>query len=76
MRNVFKTYAKTLENIAHLMPPDLNRFLDQESQVNNCVNYEWCRWCVLSMILLTFMDKNATDVWKCLHQTPGIGYLY
>lgn len=40
MRNVFKTYAKTLENIAHLMPPDLNRFLDQESQVNNCVNYE------------------------------------
>nr|XP_022323886.1 coiled-coil domain-containing protein 180-like isoform X3 [Crassostrea virginica] len=35
MRNVFKTYAKTLENIAHLMPPDLNRFLDQESQLVN-----------------------------------------
>ncbi|XP_061169622.1 coiled-coil domain-containing protein 180-like isoform X3 [Saccostrea echinata] len=35
MRNVFKTYAKTLEKIAHLMPPDLSRFLDQESQLVN-----------------------------------------
>lgn len=34
MRNIFKSYAKTLEKIAHLMPPDLNRFLDQESQVD------------------------------------------
>lgn len=35
MRNIFKSYAKTLEKIAHLMPPDLNRFLDQESQLVN-----------------------------------------
>ncbi|XP_056009695.1 coiled-coil domain-containing protein 180-like isoform X3 [Ostrea edulis] len=35
MRNVFKSYAKTMEKIAHLMPPDLSRFLDQESQVVN-----------------------------------------
>jgi len=33
IREIFRTYAKNLEKIAHLMAPDLHKFLDQESQV-------------------------------------------
>ncbi|XP_021341706.1 coiled-coil domain-containing protein 180-like isoform X3 [Mizuhopecten yessoensis] len=35
IKEVFMNYSKTLEKIAHMMPPDLYRFLDQESQVIN-----------------------------------------
>ncbi|XP_033732294.1 coiled-coil domain-containing protein 180-like isoform X1 [Pecten maximus] len=35
IKGVFVNYAKSLEKIAHMMPPDLYRFLDQESQVIN-----------------------------------------
>ncbi|XP_069121816.1 LOW QUALITY PROTEIN: coiled-coil domain-containing protein 180-like [Argopecten irradians] len=35
IKEVFVNYAKSLEKIAHMMPPDLYRFLDQESQVIN-----------------------------------------
>ena len=33
VRQVFLTYSKQLQSIAHLMMPDLQRLLDQESQV-------------------------------------------
>ncbi|KAL4219460.1 hypothetical protein ACF0H5_022039 [Mactra antiquata] len=35
VREKFKSYAKTLEKIAHILPPDLHRFMDKESQVIN-----------------------------------------
>ncbi|XP_052220939.1 coiled-coil domain-containing protein 180-like isoform X2 [Dreissena polymorpha] len=35
IRQVFKDYAKTLEKIAHILAPDLQRFLDKESQMIN-----------------------------------------
>ncbi|KAK3086983.1 hypothetical protein FSP39_000010 [Pinctada imbricata] len=35
IRKIFRAYAKTLEKIAHLMPPDLQRFMDTESQLVN-----------------------------------------
>ncbi|KAK3581902.1 hypothetical protein CHS0354_024214 [Potamilus streckersoni] len=35
IRAVFKNFAKTLERIAHLLAPDLHRFLDKESQLIN-----------------------------------------
>ena len=33
IKDVFQSYAKQLEKIAHLMQPDLQRLLDKESQV-------------------------------------------
>ncbi|XP_076436919.1 coiled-coil domain-containing protein 180-like isoform X2 [Babylonia areolata] len=35
IRNVFQEYAKTLEKISYLMAPDLQRFMDKESQALN-----------------------------------------
>ncbi|KAL3871453.1 hypothetical protein ACJMK2_039450 [Sinanodonta woodiana] len=35
IRAIFKNFAKTLEKIAHLLAPDLHRFLDKESQLIN-----------------------------------------
>ncbi len=36
IRDVFQEYSKALEKIAHLMPADLHRLLDKESQVRLC----------------------------------------
>ncbi|XP_071948250.1 coiled-coil domain-containing protein 180-like [Antedon mediterranea] len=35
IREVLKAYAKSLEQIAHLMPPDVSRYIEKESQVVN-----------------------------------------
>lgn len=35
IRQVFQDYAKTLEKIAHILSPDLHRFMDKESQLIN-----------------------------------------
>ena len=49
VRDVFQTYAKMLEKIAHLMPPDLQRLLDKESQVKLLIKKAFRRLAIFSI---------------------------
>ncbi|XP_033116151.1 coiled-coil domain-containing protein 180-like [Anneissia japonica] len=68
IKGILKSYAKCLEGIAHLMPPDVDRFIEKESQIiNQTVLHNRCAYSNLYARLLKAdieREKDHYRVWE------------
>ena len=72
IREVFRTYAENLENIAHLMAPDLSRLLDQESQVSENTRYMY----VYYTSFISFRIQILPQLLLLIHIASFLVYQY